>query len=92
MGESFRTYYPGSTVQLIQINEHIYVERAVCETFATMMSNAWCVSTKLHCPKPGLIPVLFKGICNQLCTDLQPFIKPTAEHPWKLAAPGTRRQ
>ena len=40
-GEALRTYYPGSTIQLIQISEHIYMERAVCENFATMMSTAW---------------------------------------------------
>jgi len=40
-GDSFRTYYPGYSLSLIQINEHVYVERAVCESFATMMSTAW---------------------------------------------------
>jgi hypothetical protein len=48
MGESFRTYYPASTIQLIQINEHTYIERAVCENFATMMANAWCVTFDFH--------------------------------------------
>ena len=39
--DSFRTYYPGYTLSLIQINEHVYIERVVCESFATMMSTAW---------------------------------------------------
>jgi len=45
--DSFRTYYPGYTLSLIQINEHVYIERVVCESFATMMSTAWYVFSVL---------------------------------------------
>lgn len=41
--ESTRTYYGGHSLQLIQINEHVYIECAPCEQFATMMATAWLV-------------------------------------------------
>jgi hypothetical protein len=55
-GDSFRTYYPGQTLPLIQINEHVYIERIVCESFATMMSTAWYVfSVRSHLTKAHLL-------------------------------------